>query len=319
MPQQQPLGGIQAAAAAMNPQFAPILMQQANAPAQARYQQQQAAFEAAMQGQQHALAAGTQLIGQGSKEDIARMMEQGKQGQDAIANQLRMLGLQIQMQNAKTSETKANKPTPQGYVPVYDIEGNTYFVPKPTSGGPQAAILPGGGQAVNPAAADKRQAAASGLDSLQSNMDEMRALYQSGAGNYEKGATPSTGITTPGEHGMPERGFQSMMSGLPVIGSAASALDPTAKRYYQLRSQVLLQLNKPVSGQGRLLQAEIEQFKKALPDYADLPATAIPAFDQLQSMITKMRSKYPGSTSPSDPAPTGRKTAAQLADEMGLK
>ena len=63
MPQQQPLNPTAAFAAARNPQFAPMLNQQAQAPEMARYGQQQAAFEQAMSGREKALSAGTSLVG----------------------------------------------------------------------------------------------------------------------------------------------------------------------------------------------------------------------------------------------------------------
>lgn len=61
-PQQQPLSPASAFAAARNPQFAPMLNQQAQAPEQARYASQQAAFEAAMSGRQNAMQAGVGLV-----------------------------------------------------------------------------------------------------------------------------------------------------------------------------------------------------------------------------------------------------------------
>jgi hypothetical protein len=61
-PQQQPLDPASAFAAARNPQFAPHLIQRAQAPEAARYAQQQAAFEAAMSGKQQALQSGTSLV-----------------------------------------------------------------------------------------------------------------------------------------------------------------------------------------------------------------------------------------------------------------
>jgi hypothetical protein len=59
----QPLNPTAAFAAARNPQFAPMLNQQAQAPEMARYGQQQAAFEAAMSGRQQAMQTGASLVG----------------------------------------------------------------------------------------------------------------------------------------------------------------------------------------------------------------------------------------------------------------
>jgi hypothetical protein len=61
------LSPLKAAAAAMNPQFAPTLINQQMAPEQARFQQQQAAFEQAMQGKREALTAGASIYNTGQK------------------------------------------------------------------------------------------------------------------------------------------------------------------------------------------------------------------------------------------------------------
>ena len=76
--QQQPLSPTSAFAAARNPQFAPHLINQAQAPEQARFAQQQAAFEQAMSGRQNAMSAGVSMVnsqnrayGQGGRPALA--------------------------------------------------------------------------------------------------------------------------------------------------------------------------------------------------------------------------------------------------------
>jgi len=56
-------------AMARNPQLAPMLNQNIQAPAQAQFQQQQAAFEAAMQRRHQALQAGTSLVNAQQRQD----------------------------------------------------------------------------------------------------------------------------------------------------------------------------------------------------------------------------------------------------------
>lgn len=90
---------LQAAAAAMNPQFAPHFIQQANQPAQAQFNQQQQMFESALQGRREAVAGATALAGRDitgqysmmlprnqvrlqSKEDTITGDEAGKLGLD---------------------------------------------------------------------------------------------------------------------------------------------------------------------------------------------------------------------------------------------
>jgi len=62
-PPQQGMGGLQAAAAAMNPQTIPYFSQMANQPGQARFAQQQQSYEQALTGKRDALTAGVGLAG----------------------------------------------------------------------------------------------------------------------------------------------------------------------------------------------------------------------------------------------------------------
>jgi hypothetical protein len=145
-----------------------------------------------------------------------------------------------------------------------------------------------------------------GLQGVQDTIDEMRGLY----------------TTAVGQHGAAERNTQEALQGIPIVRNFAGMLDPLAQQHEALRNKLVLQLNKPVSGQSRLLQSEITQLLKYVPAYGTDPSVAMPQFDSMQSMIDKMKAKYAGtmaSGSSSTGQPGQRKTAAQLADEMGLK
>jgi hypothetical protein len=304
----------------MNPQFAPYLIQQANAPAQAKYQQQQAAFEAAMQGQQHALAAGTQLIGQGSKEDIARMMEQGRQGQDAISNQLRMLGLQIQQQNADTSKAKADKPPAPGYQIVYDLQGNAYWAPKPTaptavgqgaatSPSAQPVMLPSGAQAGKPAT-EKEAESAAAMGVFRKTMDQLKEII-------DRRIVPGTTV---------ERGIERVASYVPGTESSSEMSDVNI---YNARRNDLGTLARTLyNATGIRAYQEVLRLINNIPPFTASPELAKKAMGQIEdawntaeSERQRLRPQVFGSSPTGQPAAPGgqRKTAAQLADEMGLK
>jgi hypothetical protein len=314
------LGGIQAAAAAMNPQFAPYLIQQANAPAQAKYQQQQAAFEAAMQGQQHALTAGTQLIGQGSKEDIARMMEQGRQGQNDISNQLRMLQLMLTSQR---DQNTANKPSPETSWNVVGPDvNNDYWQINPKTGEKRKTGILG-----RPSA--QSSAAGTNIQATQDTLDELRSLYQQSAGvpasTENINGTQVNVPAIPGQSSMMERNAQEFMQKIPIVRNFAGALDPLAQRFQGAKDRLILQFNKPVTGSARLMQAEIIKMANSIPDIGTSTAVAIPQIAKLQKLVDSFyaaQGQGAGRSSPTgqSAAPGGqRKTAAQLADEMGLK
>lgn len=124
-PQQQPLSPVSAFAAARNPQFAPMLNQQAQAPEQARYASQQAAFEAAMSGRERAMQTGASLVGSqmrsGGRPQIRentivgddgkryRVQETVDPSSGAVLSQ-RVVG--------QAPENMAFLPTPQGFYPA---------------------------------------------------------------------------------------------------------------------------------------------------------------------------------------------------------
>lgn len=278
IPQQQGLSPLKAAAAALNPQFAPLLLQQANAPAQAQYQQQQQAFEQAMQGRREALSGGIALAGQGSKEDIARMQIEQKQRDAAIQEQLRQLGLMVTMRGQDIGAQKSQEANWQVVGP--DPNGDLWQV-NPKTGEKRSLGLK------KPSPQDKQME--SGLQGVQDTLDEMRGLY-------------TTAIQ---QHGPGERNLQEGLQGVPIVRNIAGAFDPLAQQHEALRNKLVLQLNKPVSGQQRLLTSEINQLLKYVPAYGTDPKVAMPQFDSMQRMIDQMKTKYSGPSPAQASAPSG--------------
>lgn len=148
------LSPLNAAAAAMNPQFAPLLLQQANAPAQNQYAAQQAAFEAAMGQRNQALQAASNLAGRGitGQYGVAAKMPGVELGYDRLEQEKvrdaerERHNREMESLRGKMDETKVRL--------VYDPSGYAYWAPVPTVGGSAATAtpvpLPGGGQAAKP-------------------------------------------------------------------------------------------------------------------------------------------------------------------------
>jgi hypothetical protein len=132
-----------------------------------------------------------------------------------------------------------------------------------------------------------------GMQAVQDTIDEMRGLY----------------TTAVGQHGAAERNTQEVLQGIPVVRNFAGMLDPMAQQHEALRNKLVLQLNKPVSGQSRLLQSEITQLLKYVPAYGTDPSVAIPQFDSMQRMIDQMKSKY--ATSGVAARPSGQPAAVK--------
>ena len=150
----QPLSPVQAGAAVTNPQLANLFIQQAQAPAQGQYAQEQAQFEAAMQGRQHALGTGVALAGQQATmqrgeldRQLRALYEGGTLQQREFANQIALL----------RAQNEANKPESTGNITVgTGSQGQSVLIDKRTGRATDVTTL-GGGRLVKPPNIEQEQ------------------------------------------------------------------------------------------------------------------------------------------------------------------
>lgn len=235
-PQYQPqtLTPLQGFAEARNPQLAGQIEQGIQAPGQARYAQQQAAFEAAMQGRHEAMTGGLGLLNL-----------QGKQDQQDIMNQLRMMGLAIQEQRAKDAE---NKPTnPQSDI-VYDAQGRAFRSPK--SGGPASPIMLPGGEQAGKQNSENTVAVRTNLDRVRQDLTDLKNAY---AANISE---------TPNQY---QRAGQQVLQDIPIAREFGSK---TARDFRSLKQELILSLPNLFGAGKRITQFEVQRLEQILPDLA---------------------------------------------------
>ena len=294
MPQpgpQKPLSMWEAIAAALHPE---LLSQFKKDPTEnPQFRGQLAAFQQAMMNKRDAADRLTSIANTGARTDSAEQIARERdalslRNQDLTAAYREAL---LALGNRKV-DVQENKPAAEPNWQIFTDRNGDVWQVDPKSGAKRKLDL----QGKLPATETNTQ---SGLNAVQDTLDEMRALYE----------------TSIKQHGPAERNIQEGLQSIPIIRNVAGAFDPLAQQHEALRNKLVLQLNKPVSGQNRLLQAEITQLLKYVPAYGTDPRVAIPQFDSMQKMIDQFKQKY--AAAPSGATRTGNPTldhARAIAD-----
>lgn len=283
--QSQQLSPFQAYAQARNPQMAGVLEQQYQAPAQARYAQQQAAFEAAIAGRKTAEAGATNLLGQYGHQqmnplDVARYAET------------------VRHNKATEAAAAAARNEPERGVIQPDVSGNLVVIDPRT--GKSFPVTDRSGAPVKGKKSAAEEAMRNGLDAAEDTLNQMEALFA--VASQEQ--APAT------------RGISELGTNIPLVRSMVGWMNPLVREHDALRNKLVLQLNKPVSGQARLLQSEIQQLLKYVPQFSDNPKAAEFLFADAHRTIDRLRQKYSQTPNINAPAEaTAPISGKMLADE----
>lgn len=313
-PSFQGLSPIAAAAGAMNPQQIPTLINKQMGPAQAQYQQQQAAFEQAMAGRNQALQSGTSLAAAGIRADTS-LQTAGMRASPSGKGQLK------QIFDRKTGKSYWQEMLPDGqggFIPG-DILGEA---------APSYGVLPGidtkTGQAAN-FPYNKRDPGeigapmkAPGGGVIQPMPPEGFVQQAGGAQATLAGLSDFRGIfdradSASRQHGLVVRTMRDWI-GRQRLGGAIA---PDVAGYTAEVRRILFPYVKSITG-AAFPESELVRYEQQFPVPGfDSPDLAQQKLDSLARQIAAdMKAKYGVA---GRVAPAGRKTAAELADELGLK
>lgn len=304
-PQYQPaqVSPQQGFAMARNPQLAGMLNQNIQAPAQAQYAQQQAAFEQAMSGRQNAIGAGVSLLGSQARSNRPMIKEyieviDGKRMRirdtlDASGNTVRQEVL------GEAPESMAMLASPEGYFPTSRQTGQAK--------GPVQS--PGGGTVYPPPPAGVVSSVAASTATL-GGLDDIWRAYQE---IHEK---------TAGEGGYLDIARQRVGT---FVGETrlGGALAPEYAKYTSSRRA---SLNAYIKGQtgAQFSVKELERYDTQYPEPWDPPEIARSKIDELrQRALNDMQAKlrvFPGAAgaAPQGAAPQSESIvdkALRLAEE----
>lgn len=299
----QGLSPLKAAAAAMNPQFAPTLINQQMAPEQARFQQQQAAFEAAMQGRREAIASGTSLVNTAGRADAARDVA-SLRGPAMAKGQIRVVegpdgkpALQEFVPDgsggftpgkilATGPDTLRFLATPEGYIPASSKTGQTQgYVQKP-----------GGGNALPPPPAGAAVAVA-GQEAAQGMLGTIKGTWQ----QFSKEARGPAAV-----QGAIQWGLESFPGATRTVVPEQDYI--TQSGYKAAMDNAILKYVNSLSGKQYTVK-ELEKFRGLFPNIYDPEQVVDQKIASLQAAVQRdieaLQKQYPAT-----------KKAASLDDEF---
>lgn len=280
--QQTPLTPTQGFALARNPQAAGQMMQYQQAPAQANYMQQQAAFEGAMAGRHQALQTGTALLGQEQKQqmnplELARYLEtvrhnQAMEGRPGAASKPREM---------LTTH-------PDGTQWIFNLDTNQE--------------RPAGGAAKPPT-----EATVTARTSFETTKENLKLL---------KNMALASGTSLGERFGATmQRGF-SHIPGNEMFSSQANVND-----YNAIVNDLGTQLRAVYGAQGIRAIQEIQLLLKNLPPYGSAPELIEQRFGKIESIINKLeqeRQRLQPNVFPSGAIETPEQKKARIKAKYGL-
>lgn len=313
-PSFQGLSPLAAAAGAMNPQQIPTLINKQMGPAQAQFQQQQAAFEQAMLGRREALQSGTALAAAGIRAD-ATTDAAGMRSSPSGKGQLK------QIFDRKTGKSYWQEMLPDGQggftpgdilgeaAPSYGVlpgidtatgQAGNFPYNKRAPGEIGAAMKAPGGGVIQPMPPEGFVQQAGGAQATLAGLSDFKGIF-----DRADTAAHSNNIAV--------RTMRDWVGRTRYGGAIA----PDVAGYTAEVRRILFPYVKSITG-AAFPESELVRYEQQFPVPGfDSPELAQQKLDSLARQIAvDMKAKYGVA---GRVAPTGRKTAAELADELGLK
>lgn len=277
---QQPyLPPAQAAAGALNPDLARLFTQRQQFNQTGQYTAAQNAFGEQMQSRRAAAAGLVGMYGanqravasQGDPLDYARIAEINRHNR-AMED---------------IGRSKLNNP-PATNLQAHDTpNGPQWFDPR-NPNAPGVPLTGANNKPVPPKTDPNVLGNFIATNSVLHDLDELQQLMDSA---YKK-------------HGAAWRLAAGTGSETPGFKSITGYVDPLAQRHEALRQALILEANRPITQQSRLLQAEITQMEKSFPTYGTSPDVYMPLIqkmrERLQNIDRVQRALFPGQASELD-------------------
>jgi len=288
----------QAYGLARNPQMAPQMMEYANAPSQALYQQQTDAFKAAMDQKKEALAAGTSLVNTSDRANRARTVDNTIVGEDGKPYRVRDVmdsagNLISRSVLGQAPQNLALLPSPQGYFPASRQTGRG--VGPPAKGPNSETILP-------PPPAGVVQGVSSDVTTL-GGLDDVWNAYK------------KIHNQTAGQGSLLDIGRQRVGT---AVGETrlGGALAPDYARYTTSRRASLNSYIKSITG-AQFSVKELERYDTQYPEPWDPEDIARKKIETLKDRATSdMQAKLRAFPAAGGQAARPRDRAEQLVDEV---